>query len=414
MKAIEKVDPEIFSAIQGELRRERETLILIASENYAPPEVLEAQGSVFTNKYAEGYPGARYYGGCQFADAVERIAIDRAKALFGAEHANVQPHSGTSANMAVYFSVLEPGDVILGMDLAHGGHLSHGSKVSFSGEFFKVYAYGVSRETERIDMEEVRDIALKVKPRLIIAGASSYPMVIDFDGFRKIADEVGAYLLTDMAHFAGLVAGGVYPNPTPNSHFVTFTTHKTMRGPRGGVILCKAEFSKAVDRAVFPGIQGGPLVHVIAAKAVCFKNASGKGFKEYAKRVVENAKTLSDALKSMGYRIVAGGTETHLFLVDLGPMGITGMEAEVALEKAGMAVNKNMIPFDKLPPNITSGIRLGTPAVTSRGMGKDEMELIAELIDFSLKNRNNDLKLKEVREKVKGLLKNYPVYGDAY
>ncbi len=412
MKHIEKEDPEIYNAIAKELKRERETLILIASENYAPPEILEAQGSILTNKYAEGYPGKRYYGGCEFVDSVEEIAIERAKKLFGAEHANVQPHSGTQANMAVYFSVLKPGDRILGMDLAHGGHLSHGSKVNFSGTFYEVHTYGVNRETERIDLEEVRKKAHQVMPKLIIAGASSYPMIIDFEGFRSIAEEVGAYLLVDMAHFAGLVAGGVHPNPTPKAHFVTFTTHKTMRGPRGGVILCKNEFAKEIDRMVFPGIQGGPLVHVIAGKAICFKNAMKKEFKEYAKKVVENAKALSSAMKNLGYRIVAGGTETHLFLVDLKGTGITGMDAEKMLEMAGIAVNKNMIPFDPLPPSITSGIRIGTPAVTARGMGSKEMEEIAELIDISLKSNGSELRLKEVKKRVEKLIKDFPIYEE--
>jgi len=403
-------DPEVYNAIVGELERERRNIVLIASENYAPPEILEAQGCILTNKYAEGYPGKRYYGGCSFVDDIENIAIERAKSLFKAEHANVQPHSGTSANMAVYFAVLEPGAAILSMDLAHGGHLSHGASVNFSGRMYKIFTYGVSKKTERIDINEVEEIARKVRPRMIIAGASSYPMIIDFEGFKKIADKVGAYLLVDMAHFAGLVAGGVYPNPVPYSHFVTFTTHKTLRGPRGGAILCKKEFAQAIDKTVFPGIQGGPLVHVIAAKAICFKNASTKEFKEYSKKVVKNAKVFAEKMKKLGYRIVGGGTETHLFLVDLRPNGITGKEAEEVLERTGIIVNKNMIPFDPQPPTITSGIRIGTPAVTSRGMEEGDMEYIAELIDYALKGRDSELKLMEVRNKVEKLTERFPIY----
>ncbi len=410
MNHIKDRDPEVYNAIVGELERERRNIVLIASENYAPPEILEAQGCILTNKYAEGYPGKRYYGGCSFVDDIENIAIERAKSLFKAEHANVQPHSGTSANMAVYFAVLEPGAAILSMDLAHGGHLSHGASVNFSGRMYKIFTYGVSKKTERIDINEVEEIARKVRPRMIIAGASSYPMIIDFEGFKKIADKVGAYLLVDMAHFAGLVAGGVYPNPVPYSHFVTFTTHKTLRGPRGGAILCKKEFAQAIDKTVFPGIQGGPLVHVIAAKAICFKNASTKEFKEYSKKVVKNAKVFAEKMKKLGYRIVGGGTETHLFLVDLRPNGITGKEAEEVLERTGIIVNKNMIPFDPQPPTITSGIRIGTPAVTSRGMEEGDMEYIAELIDYALKGRDSELKLMEVRNKVEKLTERFPIY----
>ncbi len=408
VESIRVKDPEIYKAIEGELERERKSIILIASENYAPPEVLEAQGCVLTNKYAEGYPGRRYYGGCRFVDQVEEIAIERAKKLFGAEHANVQPHSGTSANMAVYFAVLKPGDKILAMDLAHGGHLSHGSPVNFSGRMYEIHTYGVDRETERIPMNRVREIALKVKPRMIVAGASSYPMIIDFKAFREIADEVGAYLMVDMAHFAGLVAGGVYPSPVPYADFVTFTTHKTLMGPRGGVVLCKRDYAEVIDKTVFPGIQGGPLMHVIAAKAICFKNAMEEWFKRYSKGIVENSIALASFMRDRGYRLVAGGTETHLFLVDLRNVGITGKEAEARLEEAGIVVNKNMIPFDPYPPAVTSGIRIGTPAVTARGMGKDEMKKVADFMDRVLKGEDP----KRVKKEVEAFLEGYPVYAN--
>ncbi len=377
---LEEVDPEVAQAIEGETRREEKKIVLIASENYTTEAVLEAQGSVLTNKYAEGYPGRRYYGGCQWVDVVERLAIERAKELFGAEHANVQPLSGSTANMGVYFSVLQPGDVIMAMDLAHGGHLTHGARASFSGQLYKVVPYGVDPEDERLNYDELRRLALEYRPKLIVAGASSYSRTIDFARFREIADEVGAYLMADMAHIAGLVAAGVHPSPVPHCHFVTSTTHKTLRGPRGGFILCEERFADAIDRTIFPGIQGGPLMHVIAAKAVCFKEAMTEEFRRYQERVVKNAKKLAQALSERGFRIVSGGTDNHMLLVDLSNKGLTGREAEEALERAGITVNKNVIPFDKRGPNVASGIRLGTPVVTTRGMGEEEMELIASMI----------------------------------
>ncbi len=383
-------DPEVLAALRGELERQRRTLEMIASENFTSPAVLEAVGSVLTNKYAEGYPGKRYYGGCEFADAVEQLARERAKRLFGAEHANVQPHSGSTANMTAYFSVLNPGDRILGMNLAHGGHLTHGHKVNFSGRFFEVHQYGVSQETGRIDYDALRAKAIEVRPKLIIAGASAYPRTIDFDAFRRVADEVGALFLVDMAHIAGLVAGGAHPNPTPLADIVTSTTHKTLRGPRSGFILCREGLAKDVDRVNFPGMQGGPLVHVIAGKAVCFGEALLPEFGDYARQVTANARTLAEGLLGRGFNLVSGGTDNHLILVDLRSKGLTGVKAEQALERAGITVNKNAVPFDTEKPTITSGIRVGTAALTTRGMREDAMRRIAEIIADVLEAAESD------------------------
>ena len=374
------VDPEIFEAIGSEARRQNDNLELIASENFVSRAVRQAAGSVLTNKYAEGYPGRRYYGGCEFIDVVESAAIERAKALFSAEHANVQPHSGSQANMAVYLTCLQPGDTILGMDLTHGGHLTHGHPLSFSGREYKVFAYGVRREDETIDYDDLAAKAREHRPKVIVAGASAYSRTIDFDRFADVAEEVGARLMCDIAHIAGLVVAGLHPSPVPRAPFVTSTTHKTLRGPRGGFVLCKAQYAKDLDRNVFPGVQGGPLEHIIAAKAVCFREAATPEFRDYQKRIVVNAKALAAAVGSRGWRIVSGGTDTHLFLVDVGARGLTGKEAEKALDVAGITVNKNTIPFDPLPPLKASGIRIGTPAVTSRGMGPAEMERIADVI----------------------------------
>ena len=404
---LKKVDSEIFEAIKNEEKRQKYTIELIASENFVSPEVLEAQGSVLTNKYAEGYPGKKYYGGCKYIDVVENLAIKRAKEIFKAEHANVQPHSGSQANMAVYFSVLEVGDTILAMNLSHGGHLTHGSPVNFSGRFFNIVPYGVREDTGRIDYDNLRDLAIKNKPKLIIAGASAYPREIDFSAFRSIADEVGAYLMADIAHIAGLIIAGLHQSAVPHCHFVTTTTHKTLRGPRGGLILCKEEHGPAVDKTIFPGIQGGPLMHVIAAKAVCFKQAMTPEFMNYQKQIVKNAKTLAEKLIELGYNLVSGGTDNHLMLVDLRSKGITGKQAEKALEEAGITVNKNMIPFDPQKPWIASGIRIGTPAVTTRGMKEKDMELIAGMIDRVLSD-TEDLKIKEeVRKEVESFTKKF-------
>ncbi len=410
MKSLKEVDFEIYSLIRKEKKRETNKILMIASENYVSKAVMEAQGSLFTNKYAEGYPGRRYYGGCEYADEVERLAQERAKELFKAEHVNVQPHSGTQANMAVYLAFLKPGDTIMGMSLTHGGHLSHGSPVNFTGKIYKTVFYGVNKDTGYIDMDEVRKLAHEHKPKIIITGASAYPRTIDFNAFSEIAKEVGAYLMADIAHIAGLVATGIHPSPINASDFVTTTTHKTLRGPRGGVIMCKAEHAKGIDKAVFPGIQGGPLVHVIAAKAVAFKEALSEEFRDYQKKVVNNAKTLANALKKKGFKMVSDGTDNHLMLVDLTNLNITGKEAEEALDKAGITVNKNTIPFDTKPPTITSGIRIGTPCVTTRGMGEDEMEEIAEIIDKVLKNISNDSVIKEMKKKVQDLCKRFPIY----
>ena len=409
VKDLKSVDPEIYNSIKSEENREVNTLILIASENYTSPAVREAQGSVLTHKYAEGYPGKRYYGGCSYVDMVEKLAVERAKKLFSAPHVNVQPHSGTQANMAVYLSTMNPGDALLGMDISSGGHLTHGHRVNFSGKMFRSYFYGVKREGETIDFNEVEEKAKKYRPRIIVCGASAYSRIIDFKTFREIADRVGAYLLADIAHIAGEVAAGLHPSPFPYAHFVTATTHKTLRGPRGGLIMCQKEFSEAIDTMVFPGIQGGPLMHVIAAKAVCLKEASSEEFREYQRQILKNSRTLAKLLQEKGYRIVSGGTDNHLFLLDLRSKGITGKEAEIALEKAGISVNKNTIPFDPLPPTIASGIRIGTPAVTSRGMREKEMELIAELIDEVLVNTGKEEVLWNVRKKVEDLCKSFPI-----
>lgn len=405
---IRKTDPDIANFIEKEVDRQRNKIELIASENFVSRAVMEAAGTPLTNKYAEGYPGKRYYGGCEYVDEIENLAIQRAKEIFGAEHANVQPHSGAQANMAVYFAVLNPGDTILGMNLAHGGHLTHGSPVNMSGKYYNIVPYGVSKEDYRIDYEELRKIAIESKPKMIVAGASAYPRIIDFSIFREIADEVGAYLMVDMAHIAGLVAAGLHPNPVPYADFVTTTTHKTLRGPRGGLILCKEKYAKAIDKAVFPGQQGGPLMHVIAAKAVSFKEALSVEFKAYQNQVVKNSKALAKALVERGMNVITGGTDNHLILVDVTNKGITGKDAQLMLDDVYITCNKNGIPFDTLSPFITSGIRLGTPAVTTRGMVEDDMIEIAELIDMTLSNfeQNKDI----VRERVNKLLSKYPLY----
>lgn len=412
MGTLKKKDPKIFKAILDEARREGENLELIASENFTDEAVLEAQGSVLTNKYAEGYPGARWYNGCRNVDIVEGIAIERAKKLFGAEHVNVQPHAGTPANMAVYFSVLEPGDTVLAMDLSCGGHLSHGNPHNFSGRFFRVVPYGVNRKTERLDYDEIQALAKRNKPRMIVAGASAYPRAIDFKRFRRIADSVGAYLFVDIAHIAGLVAAGVHENPVPVSEFVSSTTHKTLRGPRGGFVMCKKEFAKKIDMQVFPGLQGGPLMHIIAAKAVCFKEAMSPAFKSYQKQILKNAGVFSAELAAKGYRIVSGGTDTHLFLVDLTDKNITGRDASVALDRAGITANKNLIPFDSKPPLVASGIRIGTPAVTSRGMKEDAMLKIAGYIDRIIQAPKDEKVLSAVKKDVRALVKKFPLYKD--
>ncbi len=405
---------EVFGLVKNELDREEYSLILIASENYVDADVLALQGCVLTNKYAEGYPSKRYYSGCRYLDQIEQIAIDRAKKLFGAEHANVQPHSGSSANMAVFFAALKPGDTVLGMDIAHGGHLTHGAKPSFSGKWYRAVSYGVSAKTEVLDYDEIRSIALREKPKLIIAGASAYSRIIDFKKFREIADEVGAYLLVDMAHIAGLIAAGVHPNPVPYAHFVTTTTHKTLRGPRGGLILCTNEFAKKIDSAIFPGIQGGPLMHVVAAKAVALKTAMTEEFRQYQRQIIKNAQYMSKCMTDLGFRIVSGGTDNHLFLVDLTSRNVTGKEAQEALEDSGIMINKNLIPFDLKNPNIASGIRIGTPAVTTRGMKETEMENICGFIDTVLKDINNMALRSATREKVRELCKQFPFYSRIY
>lgn len=407
-------DKTVFDLLKRELEREEYSLILIASENYVDEEILEVQGCVLTNKYAEGYPSKRYYSGCKFLDEIESIAIERAKALFHAEHANVQPHSGSAANMAVFYAALNLGDKILGMDIAHGGHLTHGARVSFSGKFYQSVGYRVSKDNEMLDYNEIRRIALEEKPKMIVAGASAYPRLIDFKKFREIADEVGAYLMVDIAHIAGLVAAGLHPDPVEYSHFVTTTTHKTLRGPRGGMILCKKEFAKAIDSAVFPGIQGGPLMHVIAAKAVALGQAMTEDFKQYQQQIIKNAQRLCGALQKKGYRIVSGGTDNHLFMVDLTNKGLSGKEAQESLEASGIMINKNLIPFDTKSPNVTSGIRVGTPAVTTRGMKEAEMDLIADLIDAVLQKPTDEALQTTTREKVKELCKRFPFYSSIY
>lgn len=410
MHSLRESDPEVWQAIEDEKRREGEKIVLIASENYASQAVLEAQGSVLTNKYAEGYPGRRYYGGCEFADVVEDLAIKRAKELFGVEHVNVQPHSGSQANMAVYFAALKPGDVILGMKLTHGGHLTHGASVSFSGNLYKSFSYGVRRDNGHIDYDEVESLAKEHRPKMIVVGASAYPRIIDFRRFREIADMVGAYLMADIAHIAGLIAAGVHPSPVPYAHYVTSTTHKTLRGPRGGLIMCSEELGKKVDHVIFPGIQGGPLMHVIAAKAVAFREAAEPEFRTYQAQVVRNASTLADELTARGFDLISGGTDNHLMLVDLTNKGVTGKEAEAALDIAGITVNKNGIPFDLKPPTITSGIRIGTPIVSTRGMKEPEMAEIADMIASVIHDINDASNLERVRERAKALASQFPVY----
>lgn len=407
-------DTRVFELIRRELDREEYSLILIASENYVDEDVLAVQGCVLTNKYAEGYPSKRYYSGCRYLDEIESIAIERAKTLFGAEHANVQPHSGSSANMAVFYAVLQRGDTVLGMDIAHGGHLTHGAKPSFSGKWYRAVSYAVSAKDEMLDYDEIRTIALREKPKLIIAGASAYSKTIDFEKFRQIADEVGAYFMADIAHIAGLVAAGLHPSPIGHAHFTTTTTHKTLRGPRGGLIMCDADLAKKIDSAVFPGIQGGPLMHVIAAKAVALQQAMTEEFKEYQRQIILNADHMAKCMADLGFRIVSGGTDNHLFLVDLTPKNVTGNEAQIALEASGIMVNKNLIPFDTRSPNIASGIRIGTPAVTTRGMKEKEMEVICEMIDAVLKRPTDASFMESTRAKVREFCKGFPFYSRIY
>ncbi len=412
MDILKTVDPDIALAIEKETNRQKYKLEMIASENFTSEAVMAAQSSVLTNKYAEGYPGRRYYGGCEFVDIAENIARERAKKLFSAEHANVQPHSGSQANMGVYFAYLNYGDKVLGMNLAHGGHLTHGSPVNISGKYFKFIPYGVSKETGYIDYDQLEDLAQKHKPKMIVSGASAYPRIIDFERIAKIAEKVGAYVMADMAHIAGLVAAGLHPNPVPVCDFVTTTTHKTLRGPRGGMIFCKAEYAKAIDRAIFPGTQGGPLMHVIAAKAVCLKEASTDGFVKYQHQIVSNAKALAKALLGKGYDLVSGGTDNHMILLDVRSKDLTGKEAERLLDEVGITVNKNAIPYDPESPNITSGIRIGTPALTSRGMKEQEMETIAELIDRALSNGQDEHIKTKIAKTIKTLCDDFPLYTD--
>ncbi len=408
---VKPVDPEVADAIAKEEQRQNNKLELIASENFVSRAVMAAQGGVMTNKYAEGYPGKRYYGGCEYVDVVEELARLRAKTLFGAQHVNVQPHSGAQANTAVYFAALTPGDTVLGMNLNHGGHLTHGSKVNISGKYFKFVDYGVNRDSETIDYDQVRETALEHRPKMIVAGASAYPRIIDFQRFKDIADEVGAYLFVDMAHIAGLVAAGLHPSPVPYADFVTTTTHKTLRGPRGGLIMCREEWGAKIDKAVFPGIQGGPLMHVIAAKAVCFKEALTEEFNKYQQDIVENAVTLAGSLVEHGLRLVSGGTDNHLMLVDVRPKGLTGQEAEDVLEKVNITVNKNAIPFDPEKPTVTSGIRVGTPALTTRGFKKSDMIEVARAIAIALEHPQDNKYLQEARQIVKKLCDKYPLYN---
>ncbi len=408
---LSQADPEIYDAVQQEAHRQHDGLEMIASENFVSEAVLEAAGSVFTNKYAEGYPGKRYYGGCEFSDVVENLARDRAKQLFGSDHVNVQPHSGSQANAAAYASILTPGDTILGLDLAHGGHLTHGHKLNFSGKLYRVASYGVRKDTETIDYDELEAIATREKPRMIIGGGSAYARILDFPRMREIADKVGAYLVVDMAHISGLVAGGVHPSPVPHAHIVTTTTHKTLRGPRSGLILCQQEFAAAVDRCVFPGQQGGPLVHIMAAKAVAFKEALQPEFHAYAAQVVANAQALAETLKAEGFRVISGGTDTHLMLVDVFAKGMLGSEAEHALGEAGITVNKNAIPFDTNPPLKPSGIRIGTPALTTRGMREPEMRIIGRWITQALEHRSNPAWLAHARADVLEMAEQFPLYG---
>lgn len=412
MKHLAQQDEQVLKAIKLELGRQRTKIELIASENFVSEAVMEAQGSVLTNKYAEGYPAKRYYGGCEYVDIVEDLARDRAKEIFGAEHVNVQPHSGAQANMAVYFTILETGDTVLGMNLSHGGHLTHGSPVNFSGVQYNFIEYGVDKESQTINYDDVLEKARTHKPKLIVAGASAYPRQIDFKRFREIADEVGAYLMVDMAHIAGLVAAGLHPNPVPYAHFVTTTTHKTLRGPRGGMILCNEEFGKKIDKSIFPGIQGGPLMHVIAAKAVAFGEALQDDFKVYAQNIINNAKRLAEGLQKEGLNLVSGGTDNHLLLVDLQPLGLTGKVAEHVLDEVGITVNKNTIPFDPASPFVTSGIRIGTAAVTSRGFSLEDMDEIASIIGFTLKNHEDAAKLEEARNRVEALTSKFELYPE--
>jgi len=411
MSILESFDPQVAQAIRLETEREEYNLELIASENFVSEAVMEAQGSVMTNKYAEGYPGKRYYGGCTQVDVVENLAIERAKELFGADHVNVQPHSGSQANMAVYFSVLKPGDTILGMNLSHGGHLTHGSSANFSGKLFNVVFYGVSQDSEVIDYDEVARLAREHRPKMIVVGASAYPRTLDFARFRKIADEVGAVIMVDMAHIAGLVAAGLHPSPVPYAEFVTTTTHKTLRGPRGGMILCREQYAKVLNSNIFPGIQGGPLMHVIAAKAVAFKEALAPEFKTYQEQIIKNAKALADALIAQGFRLVSGGTDTHLMLLDLTETGLTGKIAEEALDKAGITVNKNTIPNETRSPFVTSGIRIGTPAATTHGLKEAEMVQVAGFIADALKNTENEAELLRIKGEVNALMKKFPLYA---
>jgi glycine hydroxymethyltransferase len=412
LRALADVDPEIAQAIRDEVRRQAEGLELIASENFVSNAILEAAGSVMTNKYAEGYPGRRYYGGCEFVDVAESLAISRAKQLFGADHANVQPHSGTQANMAVYLTLLQPGDTVLGMNLAHGGHLTHGHPLNFSGKLYTIVPYGVSRDDERIDYPALERLALEHRPKMIIVGASAYPRVIDFPRIAKVAEAVGAPMFVDMAHIAGLVAAGIHPSPVPHADFVTSTTHKTLRGPRAGLILCREKYAKDLDRSVFPGLQGGPLMHIIAAKAVCFKEAMEPAFAGYQRQIVANASRLAAAIAGHGFRLVSGGTDNHLMLVDVFSKGVTGKAAEAALGRAAITVNKNAIPFDANPPMVASGIRVGTPAVTTRGMREPEMDLIADLIVRVLASPDDDHAIGMVKEEVERLCRRFPLYPD--
>lgn len=412
MSALTNTDPDVAKAILQETRRQAGKLELIPSENFVSEAVLEAQGCIMTNKYAEGYPGKRYYYGCEFVDVVETLAIERTKQLFGADHVNVQPHSGTQANMAVYFAVLKPGDTIMGMNLSHGGHLSHGSPANFSGRLYNVVFYGVDKETETIDFNEVESQAKKHRPKIIVVGASAYPRILDFERFRQIADEVGAVIMADIAHIAGLIAAGLHPSPVPTCEYVTTTTHKTLRGPRGAIIMCKADFAKTLDSRVFPGSQGGPLMHIIAAKAVAMKEALTDEFKTYQAQIVKNAKAIAETLTAEGFRLVSGGTDNHLMLVDLTDKGITGKDAGRALDNAGITVNQNMIPFDTRSPMVTSGIRLGTPAITTRGMKEEEMKTIGRLIAYILKDIQDEGRIMEVKKEVDVICEKFPLYAD--
>ena len=412
MRHLRRTDPQIYKAILEETKRQNEKLELIASENFVSRAIIEAEASVMTNKYAEGYPKKRWYNGCEFVDAVETIAIERAKKLFGAEHVNVQPHSGSQANMAVYFAMLNVGDTVLAMDLRCGGHLTHGHALNFSGKFFNIVSYGVNRKTEILDYDEIRRLAQSHKPKLILAGASAYSRIIDFEKFRRICDEIGAFLMVDMAHIAGLVAAGLHPNPVEYAEFVTTTTHKTLRGPRSGVILCKKRFAKKIDTMIFPGIQGGPLMHVIAAKAVCFKEALEPSFRKYQNQIIKNAKALSGELSKRGYRIVSGGTDNHLLLIDLSNKNITGKDASTLLDTIGITVNKNLIPFDKRSATVTSGLRMGTPALTTRGMKENQMRKIAELVDATLRNPRDTALHAGIKKEIKKLTKKFPLYED--